>query len=64
MYEFSHYRFYEAGSDIVISATYQASFEGYCKTFNMTEAEAADLITEGVRLACRARNESQESTSK
>lgn len=55
-------RFLQNGADVVVSATYQASIEGHMKRFGLSEAQAADLITEGVNLARRARNEVQETT--
>ncbi|XP_076454139.1 betaine-homocysteine S-methyltransferase-like [Babylonia areolata] len=59
-----HKQFYESGADVVVSATYQASIEGYVKQFGMTQSEASQLVTEGVRLATRARDQMQQQTGK
>ncbi|XP_025078873.1 LOW QUALITY PROTEIN: uncharacterized protein LOC112554990 [Pomacea canaliculata] len=59
-----HKAFLQNGADVVVSATYQASIEGHMKRFGLSEAQAADLITEGVNLARRARNEVQENTGR
>lgn len=54
-----HSKFYESGSDVVLAATYQASVEGYAKYFQIAEAEAENLVTEGVKLATQARDKSE-----
>ncbi|XP_070213250.1 homocysteine S-methyltransferase YbgG-like isoform X2 [Littorina saxatilis] len=54
-----HKQFYRSGADIVVTATYQASIEGYVKKFGMTQSEAADVVTEGINLAKQARHQMQ-----
>lgn len=52
-----HKRFYKAGSDIVVTATYQASVSGLQKHVGMTSEEAKNLIKNGVLLAKQAAQE-------
>lgn len=47
---------------MVVTATYQASVEGYKKRFSLNDKEALDLIQQGVTLAKQARDESQVET--
>ncbi|CAI9737093.1 Hypothetical predicted protein [Octopus vulgaris] len=54
-----HKKFYLAGSDVVVTATYQASVEGFQKHLKMTEQEAKNLMKIGVNLAKQARCEVQ-----
>jgi homocysteine S-methyltransferase len=49
-----HLRYLEAGADVVISASYQASFEGFARR-GIGKGEAADLFRLSVRLAKKAR---------
>jgi homocysteine S-methyltransferase len=51
-----HRDFLEAGADVIISASYQASIPGF-KEAGMTALQAADLIRLSVELACEARDE-------
>lgn len=51
----AHEQFFSSGSDIVVTATYQATVEGFMKFTGKNEHEAADLMIEGIRLAMRAR---------
>ncbi|KAK3557414.1 hypothetical protein QTP70_026654 [Hemibagrus guttatus] len=46
-----HYRFLQCGSDVITTATYQASIEGFIKHLGLKPEEAEDLIMSGVRLA-------------
>ena len=51
-----HADYFAAGADCAITATYQATFEGFARR-GFTEAEAADLMRSAVRLAVEARDE-------
>jgi homocysteine S-methyltransferase len=51
-----HREYFEAGADLAISASYQASFEGFARR-GIDAAGAARLMRESVALACRARAE-------
>lgn len=54
-----HQEYFEAGADVVITASYQASVEGFQEEFDsVTEKDALDLMLESVRIASRARQES------
>ena len=46
----------EAGADVAITATYQASFSGFAKA-GISEAEAVELMETGVAVAAKARDE-------
>lgn len=43
--------FLECGSDVITTATYQASIEGFIKHLGFKPEEAEDLIMSGVQLA-------------
>lgn len=51
-----HYDYFKAGADCVITASYQATIEGFMKR-GLTEEQAIDLIKKSVRLAIEARDE-------
>jgi homocysteine S-methyltransferase len=51
-----HYDYYVAGADVAITASYQASFEGFALR-GLSEGEAADLMRLSVQLACEARDD-------
>ena len=51
-----HYDYLKAGADCVITASYQASIEGFMKR-GLNEQEAIDLIKKSVTLAMEARDE-------
>lgn len=51
-----HRRFFAAGADVAIAASYQASFEGFAAA-GIDRAEAARLIESAVALAREARDE-------
>jgi len=51
-----HYDYFKAGADCAITASYQASIEGFAKG-GLTENEAIDLIKKSVKLAIEARDE-------
>jgi homocysteine S-methyltransferase len=51
-----HYDYFKAGADCVITASYQATIEGFMKR-GLNETEAIDLIKKSVRLAIEARDE-------
>ena len=51
-----HYDYFKAGADCAITASYQATIEGFSKR-GLTEKEAFDLIKKSVRLAVQARDE-------
>ncbi|MCM2131352.1 homocysteine S-methyltransferase [Larsenimonas rhizosphaerae] len=50
-----HRDYFEAGADITITASYQATFEGFMAR-GMSEAQAGALIARSVSLACEARD--------
>ena len=52
----AHRAFLDAGADIIISASYQASVAGLA-ALGISQSAAADLIAGSVRLACTARDE-------
>lgn len=51
-----HYDYFKAGADCVITASYQATIEGFMKR-GLNEAQAIHLIKKSVRLAIEARDE-------
>ncbi len=51
-----HYDYFKAGADCAITASYQATIEGFSKR-GLTEQEALALIQKSVRLAVEARDE-------
>ncbi|XP_012940179.1 homocysteine S-methyltransferase YbgG [Aplysia californica] len=59
-----HKQFYSSGADIVVTATYQASLDGYRKVFNLDEEAARDCLKLGVTLAQTARDEIEKDTGR
>ena len=51
-----HVDYFEAGADCAITASYQATIEGY-RERGLTESQAIALITKSVQLATQARDE-------
>src|SRR5579884_482415 len=51
-----HAAYFAAGADCAITASYQATFQGFARR-GLSEAEAADLMRLSVRLAVEARDE-------
>ena len=51
-----HYDYFKSGADCAITASYQATIEGFVKR-GLNEAQAIDLIKKSVRLAIEARDE-------
>lgn len=51
-----HASYFAAGADCAITASYQATFEGFARR-GLSEGEAADLIRLSVRLAVEARDD-------
>jgi homocysteine S-methyltransferase len=51
-----HYDYFNAGADCAITASYQASIEGFAKR-GLNEKEAIALIQKSVKLATQARDE-------
>jgi homocysteine S-methyltransferase len=51
-----HYDYFKAGADCAITASYQATIEGFMKR-GLDEESAIDLIKKSVRLAIEARDE-------
>ena len=51
-----HYDYFKAGADCVITASYQATIEGFMKR-GLSEEQAVELIKKSVRLALEARDE-------
>ena len=47
----------EAGADVIESATYQASIDGFCEHHQVAREEAYQLLVKGARLAVEARDE-------
>lgn len=52
----AHREYFEAGAQVAISASYQASFEGFASV-GLNRDQAAALLTSSVNLARRARDE-------
>ncbi|XP_051753920.1 homocysteine S-methyltransferase YbgG isoform X1 [Ctenopharyngodon idella] len=46
-----HYRFLQSGSDVITTATYQASIEGFVKYLGLRPEEAQQMMMSGVQLA-------------
>jgi homocysteine S-methyltransferase len=51
-----HYDYFKAGADCAITASYQATLEGFMKR-GLNQTEAVDLIKKSVRLAIEARDD-------
>jgi homocysteine S-methyltransferase len=51
-----HYDYFKAGADCAITASYQATLEGFIKR-GLNEPDAIELIKKSVRLAIQARDE-------
>jgi len=51
-----HYDYFMAGADIAISASYQATFQGFAQR-GLNQQQAAELMHLSVQLACQARDE-------
>ncbi|XP_069104724.1 homocysteine S-methyltransferase YbgG-like [Argopecten irradians] len=58
----AHMNFIEAGCDIVVTASYQASVAGFCEELKITEDEALRLMADGTKIARDAWREVSEST--
>jgi len=52
----AHRAFLEAGADVIITASYQASIEGFA-SLGLSTADAEALIESSVKLACKARQQ-------
>lgn len=52
-----HMDFLKAGADIITTASYQASVEGFMNTLNMSAEKACDLLRSSVRVATQARDD-------
>lgn len=52
-----HKSYLEAGADIILTASYQASIEGFVRHLGMYPREAQEVLFFTVELACRARDE-------
>ncbi|XP_017278959.1 homocysteine S-methyltransferase YbgG [Kryptolebias marmoratus] len=50
----AHYRFLLSGADVVTTATYQASVQGFIDHLNVSPDDARELLMSGVRLAKEA----------
>ncbi|KAK7155315.1 hypothetical protein R3I93_010071 [Phoxinus phoxinus] len=46
-----HYRFLQSGSDVITTATYQATIEGFVKYLGLRPEEAQQMMMSGVQLA-------------
>ena len=53
----THVQFLESGAEVVITASYQASIEGFCEFLKISKDEAIDLMKRSATLACEARDE-------
>ena len=53
----THMRYLEAGAEVIITASYQASVKGFCEHLKVSVAEAIDLIKHSVTVAKEARDE-------
>ncbi|KAG1940941.1 Homocysteine S-methyltransferase family protein [Pimephales promelas] len=47
----AHYRFLQSGSDVITTATYQATIEGFVKYLGLRPEEAQQMMMSGVQLA-------------
>lgn len=56
MYDNFFDSYLEAGADIIITASYQASIEGFVEHCNKTVEEAENLIRSSVDIANQARD--------
>jgi len=59
-----HLRYLDAGADIITSATYQATVEGYMAEFQMERNEAECELIAGAKLAVDVRDEFCKSTKR
>ncbi|XP_051985994.1 homocysteine S-methyltransferase YbgG isoform X2 [Xyrauchen texanus] len=59
----AHSRFLQSGSDVITTATYQASIEGFVKHLGLRPEEAQQLIMSGVQLAKETVQEFKSHTS-
>ncbi|KAH9512686.1 hypothetical protein Btru_037901 [Bulinus truncatus] len=59
-----HRDFFLAGADVVLSASYQSSIEGFKKRFTISETEAVDLIKKSVELVKLAKNNAEQTTGR
>lgn len=50
-----HFDYFQAGADVAVSSSYQASFEGFARR-GLSEQQAAELLRQSVRLAQEARD--------
>ncbi|XP_042562545.1 homocysteine S-methyltransferase YbgG [Clupea harengus] len=50
----AHYRFLSSGADVITTATYQASIEGFVQHLSQTPDQAEQLLRSGVQLAKKA----------
>ncbi|XP_066521686.1 homocysteine S-methyltransferase YbgG-like isoform X2 [Hoplias malabaricus] len=46
-----HYRFLQCGSDVITTATYQATIEGFIKYLGLKPEDAEELLMSGVQIA-------------
>uniref|UniRef100_A0A8B9R818 Zgc:172121 n=1 Tax=Astyanax mexicanus TaxID=7994 RepID=A0A8B9R818_ASTMX len=46
-----HYRFLQSGSDVITTATYQATLEGFFKHLKLKPEQAEELLISGVQIA-------------
>ena len=53
----AYMHYLEAGAEVIITASYQASVEGFCEHLKVSEVEAFDLIKRSVTLAHGVRDE-------
>ena len=51
-----HRSFLEAGADVIIASSYQASIDGFCSEFGCTPEEGLELLKRTVALAVEARD--------
>ncbi|ELT99394.1 hypothetical protein CAPTEDRAFT_129091, partial [Capitella teleta] len=51
-----HESFLESGSDVIESATYQASVSGFMQHLGLSEKDSIDLMRKGAQLACQSRD--------
>lgn len=64
IYPLSNISFFTAGADVVVTATYQASIDGFVKQYKMSEDEAKTVIQDLIKLAQRSRDEAAQVTGK
>ena len=59
--EKAHFNFFEAGADVAITSTYQASFDGFAKK-GFSQQQTIELFKKSIEIAEAARNKFMQSS--